>query len=62
MKADDEEPGGLHCSFCERSPDEVRQLTRSAVNESVAICDRCLREFFGQLPPEPRSGEEPEPA
>ena len=56
------EPGGLRCSFCERSAEEVHQLTSSPVDESIAICDRCIREFFRQLPSEPEAGEGPEPA
>jgi hypothetical protein len=56
------EPAGLRCSFCERSAEEVRQLTTSPVDETIAICDRCIREFFRQLPPEPEAGQNPEPA
>ena len=62
MKAENAGPTELCCSFCERSPDEARQLTRSPVDESIAICDRCIRELFRQLPPEPEVGEAPEPA
>ena len=62
MKAEDAEPAALCCAFCERSADEVHQLTRSAVNESVAICDRCVREFSRQRPPEPEAVVGPEPA
>jgi ClpX C4-type zinc finger len=62
MKVNDDEPAGLCCSFCERSADEVHELTRSAVDESIAICDRCIREFFRQLPPEPEAAESPETA
>jgi ClpX C4-type zinc finger len=56
------EPAGLCCSFCERSAEEVHQLTPSPVDEGISICDRCIRELFRQLPPEPEAGERPEPA
>jgi hypothetical protein len=59
MRAEDSEPAGLRCSFCERSAEEVHQLTRSPIDESIAICDRCIREYFKQLPSEPEEGPEP---
>jgi hypothetical protein len=56
------EPGGLRCSFCLRSADEVHQLIASPVDETIAICDRCIRAFSRQLPqPEPEAAEGPEP-
>ena len=62
MRAEDDAPAGLCCSFCQRSADEVHQLTPSPVDESIAICDRCVREFCRQLPqPESEAAEGPEP-
>jgi hypothetical protein len=62
MNAENSEPAGLCCSFCERSADEVHQLAISPVDETIAICDRCVWAFSRQLPqPEPEAAEGPEP-
>jgi ATP-dependent protease Clp ATPase subunit len=39
---------GLHCSFCGKSADEVRQLI---VGPSVYICNECVRVCVGYLTP-----------
>ena len=38
----------LHCSFCSKSADEVRQLI---VGPNVYICDECVQICVSYLPP-----------
>jgi hypothetical protein len=42
----EKQSGGMRCSFCSRSPDDVSQLFEVS---NVRICDHCVRDFHNQL-------------